>query len=75
MPSLPIDIIDPEYVDTLRLNRFPFNEISTRFLGISSASFLRWRCRTNYVDPLDNSNFNEDKLDAAILSYLNLHHE
>ena len=75
MPSLPIDIIDPEYVDTLRLNRFSFNEISTRFLGISRASFLRWRCQTNYLDPLDNSNFNEDELDAAILSYLNLHHE
>ena len=36
-------------------------------------TFLRWRCRTNYVDPLDNSNLNEDELDAVILSYLNLH--
>ena len=75
MPSISIDIIDSDYVDTLRLNNFSFKEIATRFLGISRASFLRWRCRTNYVDPLDNSNFNEDELDAAILSYLNLHHE
>ena len=75
MTSLSIDNIDPEYVDTLRLNRFSFKEIASRFLGISRSSFHRWRCRTNYVDPLDNSNFNEDELDAAILSYLNLHHE
>ena len=57
MPSISIDIIDSDYVDTLRLNNFSFKEIATRFLGISRASFLRWRCRTNYVDPLDYTGF------------------
>lgn len=75
MPIIPTDIIDSTYVDTLRMNHFSFKEIATRFLSISRASFLRRRCRTNYIDPLDNSNYNEDDLDTAVLSYLNLHHE
>ena len=74
MPAVSIATIDPSFVDTLRLNKFSFKDIALQFLHISISSFLRWRISTNYLDPLDNSNFNQNDLDAAVLSYLNLHH-
>ena len=74
-PAVSIATIDPSFVDTLRLNKFSFKDIALQFLHISISSYLRWRISTNYLDPLDNSNYNQNDLDAAVLSYLNLHHE